>query len=104
MNGPQFVRYFGPVIEALKELGGSGRPREVRDIITRKMRISEDAQSELLPSGNSRYDNQVQWARFYLAKAGLIDSSRRGVWSLTDKGRSVEKLSAEQALQIFREV
>jgi len=30
MGGPKFVRFFSPVIEALKELGGSGRPVEVR--------------------------------------------------------------------------
>ena len=37
MSGPKFVQYFFPVIEALKELGGSGRPSEVRDVIAKKM-------------------------------------------------------------------
>jgi restriction endonuclease Mrr len=27
----------------------------------------------------------VDWARFYLTKAGYLDSSERGVWSLTRK-------------------
>jgi hypothetical protein len=32
-KGPQFVRYFQPVIGALIELGASGRPEEVEDVI-----------------------------------------------------------------------
>lgn len=32
---------FSPVIEALKELGGSGRPAEVRDVIANRLNISE---------------------------------------------------------------
>ncbi len=31
-KGPRFVRYFSPVLQALKELGGSGGPDEVRHI------------------------------------------------------------------------
>jgi restriction system protein len=34
-EGPQFVRFFAPVIEALRELGGSGRPSEVKDLLIR---------------------------------------------------------------------
>ena len=41
MQGPQFVRFFGPVISALKMLGGSGKAAEVRDIIYDKQEISE---------------------------------------------------------------
>ena len=87
-KGPRFVRYFGPLIEALKQLGGSGGPEEVRGLIASSLAISEEEQSEQLPSGTSRFDNQVAWARFYLTRAGLLESSRRGVWSLTEKGRA----------------
>jgi restriction system protein len=102
-QGPQFVRYFGPVLNVLKELGGSGRPAEVRDAIVGMMNISEEEQNETLASGQSRFDNQVGWARFYLVKAGYLDSSTRGVWSLTEKGRNAN-LTHRQALQIFKEI
>ncbi len=104
MNGPKFVRFFPSVIEALKELGGSGRPSEVRDFIATRLNISEQERTELLEGGSSRFDNQVAWARFYLVKFGLIDSSKRGVWSLNDNGRAVESLSFEDALLIFKKV
>ena len=41
MGGPKFVRFFSPVIEALRELGGSGRPAEVMDVIAKRLNISE---------------------------------------------------------------
>lgn len=103
VKGPRFVRYFGPVIEALKGLGGSGSPEEVRAAVASRLAISEEEQSEQLPSGSSRFDNQVAWARFYLTRAGLLDTSRRGVWNLTEKGRATA-LSDSAALQLFKEI
>jgi len=99
-EGAQFVRYFGPVLDALRGLGGSGTPDEVVERIAFDLDISDEMQNELLPSGEPRYRNQVAWARFYLAREGLLDSSKRGVWSLTERGRSTA-LSAEQAREIF---
>ncbi|MBD2090710.1 restriction endonuclease [Microcoleus sp. FACHB-1515] len=104
MSGPKFVRYFSPVIQALKELGGSGRPAEVREVIARQLNISEQEKTELLEGGAPRFDNQIAWARFYLVKAGLLDSSKRGVWSLSDKGRAIDTLSTKESLSLFKQV
>ena len=103
-QGPKFVSYFWPVIEALKKLGGSARPAEVREEIAAKLGISDAAQEETLQSGFPRFDNQVAWARFYLVKAGIIDSSSRGVWTLTEKGRALTGLSGQQAVELFKKV
>lgn len=99
-QGAQFLRYFGPLLDALRELGGSGTPSEVRDQIAKKLAIPDKVQNEQLSSGGLRFDNQVAWARFYLVRDGFLDSSRRGVWSLTDKGRE-SRLSEKQAGEIF---
>jgi len=103
-HGPHFVTYFWPVIDALKQLGGSARPAEVCDKIAQSLKISEEKRAEPLSSGYPRFDNEVAWARFYLARAGIIDSSRHGVWTLTEKGRSLDKLPQPQAVQLFRDV
>lgn len=99
-EGSQFVRYFGPLLDALRGLGGSGTPDEVVERIAQDLGLSDDVQNELLPSGQPRYRNQVAWARFYLVREGLLDSSKRGVWSLTERGRGTT-LSPEQARDIF---
>src|SRR5262245_34198386 len=67
------------------------------------LRIPEKHQEELTSSGQQRYLNRVQWARFYLSKAGFISSSERGVWALTDLGRN-KTLTHEESLQVFHQV
>ena len=102
--GPQFIGYFWPVIEALKQLGGSARPAEVRERVVKNLGVSEEVQTEVTSNGRARFDNRVAWARFYLAKADLIDASRRGVWSLTEKGRSLKTLTPDEAVDLFKAV
>lgn len=103
-RGPQFVRFFWPVVAAIQSLGGSARPDEVCAHIAKALNVSEEEQAEPLASGESRFENQVQWARFYLARAGFIDSSKRGVWTLTEKSRSLMSLSHDEAMDVFRSV
>ena len=99
-EGAQFVRWFGPLLEALRKLGGSGTPDEVVDRIAADLGLSDAVQNDLLPSGAPRFRNQVAWARLYLVREGLVDSSKRGVWSLTERGRATT-LSPEQSREIF---
>ena len=87
---PQHFRYIIPIIEVLKELGGSGRAGEVVDLVVEKLKIPEDELNETISSGQSRVKNQIQWARFMLLKTGYLDSSKRGVWALTEKGLKAE--------------
>ena len=99
-EGTKFLRFFGPLLDALRKLGGSGTPDEVVEQIATDLSITDDVQNELLPSGGPRFRNQVAWARFYLVRDGLLDSSKRGVWSLTESGRNAH-LTQEQAGEIF---
>lgn len=99
-EGAQFIHYFGPLLDALRGLGGSGSPGEVSDRIAADLRLSDEVLNEVISSGESRFRNQVAWARFYLVREGFLDSSKRGVWSLTDRGR-VTNLTPEQARKIF---
>ena len=99
-EGTKFLRYFGPLLDALRKLGGSGTPDEVVEQIAADMNLSDEEQNEEVPSGGSRLKTNVAWARFYLVREGLLDSSKRGVWSLTEKGRSA-RLTVDQAGEIF---
>lgn len=99
-EGTKFLRYFGPLLDALRQLGGSGSPDEVVEQIALDLKLSDAEQNELIPSGGSRLKTNVAWARFYLVREGLLDSSRRGVWSLTEKGRAAH-VSVAEAGEIF---
>lgn len=96
----EFVRWFGPLLDALRQLGGSAKPREASDKIAENLDLHEDKLNELLNSGQSRYYNQVAWARQYLAWEGLLDTSQHGIWALSAKGENA-KLTDGQAREIF---
>ncbi|RKZ06879.1 restriction endonuclease [bacterium] len=96
-----FVRWYGPLLDALRDLGDSGRPREVSARIAKNLKLSDDVLDETLKSGASRFHNQVAWARQYLVWEGLLESSKHGTWTLTEKGRSTH-LSEAEAAAIFK--
>lgn len=99
------LRFLSPVLEALHALGGSARTSEVRASVAKRLNLSEDEQSALLPSGKqTRFANQVAWARVYLGEAGLVESSERGIWSLTEHGQKTTHLSKPEALQVLKSV
>jgi len=98
-----YLRFFGPVLDVLREVGGSARSAQVKDLVTNRLQIPEVERAEVLKNGVSRVGNQIDWARFYLAKTGYLDSSKRGVWALTEKGKN-SHLSAESVREIVREV
>lgn len=79
---------MGPLLDVLRELGGSASPREASDAIAEKMGLTDEIRNATTKSGQERFHNQVQWARQYLVWEGLLDASRRGVWALTPGGRS----------------
>lgn len=102
-KGPQFLNFFVPVMEVLKELGGSGKPAQVTDLVIEKLNIPQEELEETIKSGASRIRNQVAWARMYLAKSGFLDFSKRGVWALTEKGLNT-KISDSDVYGYFKEV
>lgn len=96
----EFVRWFGPLLDALRQLGGSAKPREASDKIAENLNLHDDKLNELLNSGQSRYYNQVAWARQYLAWEGLLDTSQHGIWALSAKGEKTV-LTDQQSREIF---
>ncbi len=98
-EGLRFKRYLGPILDALRTLGGSGTRRQVVDQIACDLNLPPEAVEERRMSGNPRFPDQVSWARLYLKYEGLINSPKHGVWSLTDKGRATH-LSITDGLTI----
>jgi len=100
-NKVEFVKWFGPVLDALRALGGSAKPREITKWIGEKHNISEDILNErYAKSGVLKFQNQVAWARQYLIWEELLESSKHGVWTITTKGLQT-KLNEQQAHDIF---
>ncbi|MDO9054595.1 MAG: winged helix-turn-helix domain-containing protein [Gallionella sp.] len=68
----EFVKWFGPLLDALRDLGDSGKPREVSTRIATNLNLSDEILDQTLKSGSNRFHNQVAWARQYLVWEGLL--------------------------------
>lgn len=82
----EFVKQFGPLLDSLRDLGGSGKPKEVTENIAKIFNLSDDKLEEVSKTGVPKFYNQVAWARQYLVWEGLISNDQKGTWSLTTKG------------------
>lgn len=96
----EFVKWFAPILDALNQLGGSGRPREVSDKIAKNLELPDKVLEETVKSGAPKFHNQVCWARQYLVWEGLLDSSKHGIWTLTEKGMQTT-LTEQKSQEIF---
>lgn len=99
-SGPDFVRFFDPVLQALKANDASARPQEVYEWIIENLNVSDQELQKTNKNGRSNFENKVAFARFYLVKAGYLDGSTRGVWALTESGRETS-LDRQAALEVF---
>lgn len=99
-----FLRWFAPLIQALRDLGGSGTPAEARAKIIENEQLSEDEINETRGKNNvNKFESEVAFARNYLVNAGYIDKSVYGIWTLTEAGKSVD-MTSEMASDIFKNV
>lgn len=87
---PDFQLVMRPLLELLSDSADHGMQDTV-DAMARALNLSDDEVRYLLPSGKGQFRNRVSWGQFYLKKAGLIDSPRRGVYRITEAGRKYLK-------------
>ncbi|MCL2636754.1 MAG: restriction endonuclease [Oscillospiraceae bacterium] len=86
-NHALFINWIPPFIEILKEKGGSATPKEIREGIAEKMKLDDKFLTERTEKSNIlRFENQVYWAKQYLAWENLVETSKHGIWALTDEG------------------
>jgi restriction system protein len=91
---PQYDELMWPALTALKSLGGSATVREMYERVVEDEGFTEEQQSVFTKDGRMpQIQYRLHWARTHLKGIGAVENSARGVWAITDKGRS---LSAEE--------
>jgi len=108
---PTYDRFINPTLRTLDSMGGSAAVSELVERVADDMQLTNE---ELAIVHDPRRGTQSEvayrmaWARTYLKKAGLIENSQRGVWSLTVAGRDagevdvaalIRKVKREDAVQ-----
>ena len=102
LSNAAFLRWFKPLIQALRDLGGSGTPAEARAKIVENEQLSDEEVNAIRGKNNvNKFENEVAFARSYLVNAGYTDKSIYGVWTLTEAGKSVE-MTDDMASDIFK--
>lgn len=96
----EFVKWMGPILEALRTLGGSGTPKEVSKKVAEILNVPDEILEAKLKSGVQRFHNQVCWARQYLVWEGYLDSTKRGIWTISKTGEN-KTIDEKEGREIF---
>lgn len=92
---PDYQSLMLPVLQTSEY--GEIRIADAVSKLANTLGLSPEESSELLPSGNQTvFNNRVHWARFYLIKAGLLESTRRGYFKITERGKQVLSSNKER--------
>jgi restriction system protein len=85
---PDYQALMLPVLRAAAD--AETRVPEAANRIADALGLSNDERDEMLPSGRQRIlQNRIHWAKFYMGKAGLIDSPGRGRFVASEVGRAL---------------
>lgn len=102
---PSYDDLMNPLLQALKILGGSGSIEEIYAKTVEITGLPEDILAQLHDSERSSQTEvgyRLAWARTYLKKYGLLENSSRGVWSLTEKAKTLENVDSSVVVRFFR--
>ena len=85
---PDYQSLMLPVLEVAAKAETSVPLAEAE--IATQFGLSDDEREQLLPSGKQRVlHNRIHWAKFYLTKAGLLESPKRGRFIITQAGQKI---------------
>jgi restriction system protein len=89
---PQFNEIKAPALQFFAD----GQRHKVSEVFARLVekfpQMTEEDRNALLPSGKQRrWENRVFWACYDLFRAGLLDRPRRGLYTITDTGKTIAK-------------
>jgi restriction system protein len=101
---PTFDQLLNPLIKALRALGGSGSIQEIYDKVVELERLTESVLSQLHGENGDQTEvaYRLAWARSYLKKFGLLENSKRGVWSLTAQAKDLDKVNPKEVVRAVR--
>lgn len=85
---PDYQTLMLPLLKIAAE--GETRIPDVEDRLANDFGLTSSERDAMLPSGRQKVlHNRMHWAKFYLSKAGLIESPRRGRFVASEGGRAL---------------
>ena len=84
---------YQSIMHPLLKYAGDKNEHHIREAIEQlanEFNLTEEERKEFLPSGQQLiFNNRVGWAKTYLKKAGLLESTRRGYFRIAERGVGV---------------
>lgn len=104
---PKYHELMNPLLEALRELGGSGSIEELSTKVSEMLDLPDEVLS--IPhdpnrSSQTEVEYRLAWARTYLKKFGLLDNSYRGVWVLLPDKADATEVNPQEVVKTVREM
>lgn len=85
---PDYQSLMLPVLEIAAK-GETSVPLAEAEVASR-FGLSDAEREEMLPSGKQRIlHNRIHWAKFYLTKAGFLESPKRGRFAISQAGKQL---------------
>ena len=86
---PDYQTCMLPFLQYLSD-GAEHSLRDAEESLGEYFKLSPAERAELLPSGQQGvFKNRIGWARTYLKKAALLESPKRAVFKITERGAKV---------------
>lgn len=92
---PRKEDMYNPLLQALRELGGSGTIDEIAERVITILKVPDEVASVLHDPDNSNeteLEYRLAWARTYLKNFGMLERSGRGVWAIKADKQAVERV------------
>jgi restriction system protein len=78
-----------PLLKVLDEAGGSLSLHDTLIKVKKKYtELTDEAKASLTSTQENRLNNRIAWARQQLVDIGELDGTQRGIWKITENGRS----------------
>lgn len=86
---PPYKQLNTYILKALKNFDGEASIPDLENAVADLLHLTPSERNEIHKGKGTKLHYRIAWARFYLKKQGLLESSKRGFSVLSKKGKSI---------------
>ena len=94
---PDYQSAMLPLLKRASEANEPASIMELMPALAADFGLSEEEMAERLPSGvQGVFHNRLHWAKFYMTRAGLLETTKRGRFQITPEGSALLRTGLTQ--------
>ncbi len=94
---PDYQSAMLPLLKRVSEAREPASIMELMPALAADFGLSEEEMAERLPSGvQGVFHNRLHWAKFYMTRAGLLETTKRGRFQITPEGSALLRTGLTQ--------